>query len=228
MNNFILKDFFEGVKEIPDESMHLVEIDPPYAINLSKAKKVDGESKYIQSDYNEIDIENYLNFLSKTFKECYRAMSEHSWLICWFGMHPWFETVYEEIISAGFSSTRLCGIWTKKTGQSKRPEMYLANAYETFFYAWKGRPALNKPGRSNIFDFSPVTPQNKVHPTERPIELMMEIYDTFAFPGSRILIPFLGSGSGLIAASKLGMAGVGFELSKGYRDSFLLRVNSSK
>jgi len=27
MNNYILRDFFEGVKEIPNESMHLVEID---------------------------------------------------------------------------------------------------------------------------------------------------------------------------------------------------------
>lgn len=222
---FILKDFFKGVKEIPDGIMHLVEIDPPYAISLSKAKKTDGESSYVMEDYNEIPVTEYQDFLTKLFKECYRVMADHSWLICWFGMQPWFETVFQEINKAGFESTRLCGIWTKKSGQTKRPEILLANSYETFFYAWKGRPALNRAGRINIFDYSPVSPQNKSHPTERPVELMQDIYDTFAFPGSRILIPFLGSGNGLIAANNLSLSAVGFELSKAYKDSFLVKVH---
>jgi DNA modification methylase len=56
--------------------------------------------------------------------------------------------------------------------------------------------------------------------------MMRDIYNTFAFQGSRVLIPFLGSGSGLIAAHQLGMTGVGFELTKAYRDSFLVKANS--
>jgi site-specific DNA-methyltransferase (adenine-specific) len=94
-----------------------------------------------------------------------------------------------------------------------------------FFYAWKGQPALNKAGRSNEFHFSPVPANQKSHPTERPIELMKEIYDTFAFSGSRILIPFLGSGNGLLAANQLGMSACGFELSKSYKDSFLVKAH---
>jgi DNA modification methylase len=42
------------------------------------------------------------------------------------------------------------------------------------------------------------------------------------------LIPFLGSGNGLIAADNLGMSPVGFELSKGYRDSFLIKLHGMK
>jgi DNA modification methylase len=225
-SSFVLKDFFVGVKEIPEGIMHLVEIDPPYGIKLGDAKKRDGESIYNQEDYNEVDAETYQIFLARTFKECYRVMAEHSWLLCWFAPEPWFEMVFRELVNAGFNSTRMCGIWTKPSGQSKRPEMHLANAYEMFFYAWKGRPAINKAGRSNIFSFPPVLPQQKTHPTERPIELMKEIYETFAFPGSRVLIPFLGSGSGLIAASQLGMSPIGFELGKGYRDSFLVKLHS--
>ena len=225
-SSYILKDFFVGVKEIPEGIMHLVEIDPPYGIKLGDAKKTDGESIYNKEDYNEIDAETYQIFLAKTFKECYRVMTEHSWLLCWFAPEPWFEVIYRELTIAGFNTTRMCGIWTKPSGQSKRPEMHLANAYEMFFYAWKGRPAINKAGRSNIFDFPPVLPQQKTHPTERPIELMKEIYETFAFPGSRVLIPFLGSGSGLIAAKELGMSPVGFELGKSYRDAFLVKLHS--
>jgi len=225
---FILKDFFEGVKQIPAGAIHLVEIDPPYAIDLNKVKKADGESRYVQNEYNEIDAIDYDMFLLEVFKECYRVMSDHSWLICWFAPEPWFIEVYDKLCIAGFQTTRMCGIWTKPSGQSKRPEMHLANSYEMFFYAWKGRPALNKAGRSNIFQYSPVPAQQKTHPTERPIELTNDIYETFAFPGSRILIPFLGSGNGIISAHQLGLSAVGFELGKGYRDSFLVKVNEMK
>lgn len=223
---YVIKDFFEGVKQIPDGIMHLVEVDPPYAIDLAKQKMSDGESKYILKDYNEIDREDYPEFIRHAMRECYRVMAPHSWLITWFAPQPWFETIYNAIKSAGFDTTRMCGIWTKGTsGQNMNPEIRLSNCYEMFFYAWKGQPALNKAGRNNEFHFSPVPPAQKTHPTERPIELMKELYETFAFPGSRVLIPFLGSGNGLLAASSLGMSPIGFDLSKGYKDSFLVKAH---
>lgn len=236
---FIVKDFFEGVKEIPDGIMHLVEIDPPYAIDLKKQKRRDGESQYILEDYNEIDIEDYIEGskdpnnpwrgLRTVFRECYRVMAQHSWLICWFAPEPWFEIIYRELSNAGFETSRMCGIWTKgRPGQNNQPQTRLANSYEMFFYAWKGQPVLNKAGRSNEFNFPPIPPNQKTHPTERPVPLMKEIYETFAFPGSRVLIPFLGSGNGLLAAHDLGMSGVGFELSKSHKDSFLVKVHLMK
>jgi len=223
---YILRDFFDGVKEVPDNYFHLVEIDPPYAIELNKAKKSDEVSQYTESDYNEIPKDIYQIFLANLFKECYRVMAEHSWLLCWFAPEPWFEIVYQELHNTGFTTTRMCGIWTKSQGQNKRPEIHLSNSYEMFFYAWKGRPALNCPGRLNEFSVPPVHPNNKTHPTERPIGLMREIYNTFAFPGSRVFIPFLGSGNGLIAAHEMGMSAIGYEKSSGYRDSFLVKAHN--
>jgi DNA modification methylase len=226
---FVVKDFFEGVKEIPDGIMHLVEIDPPYAINLAAKKKKEGESQYILSDYNEVDSEDYINFMHDTFKECYRVMADHSWLICWFAPEPWFFPIYRLLIETGFGTTRMCGIWTKGiSGQNMHPATRLSNSYEMFFYAWKGQPALNRAGRSNEFNFPPVPASQKTHPTERPVELTDELYNTFAFPGSRILIPFLGSGNGLISANHLGMSATGFELSKACKDSFLVKVHGMK
>lgn len=237
-SNFIVGNFFDRVEAIPDKSIHLIEIDPPYAIGLKEAKKVEGESKYVLDEYNEVHHSIYMDGDDKItnpwrgmnllLKECYRVMTEHSWLICWFAPEPWFERIYNAIRSTGFETTRMCGIWTKPSGQSKRPEIHLANSYEMFFYAWKGRPALNKAGRTNIFPYAPVPANQKTHPTERPIELTTDIYNTFAFPGSKILIPFLGSGNGIFSANDLNMDAIGFELGKGYRDSFLVKLHGMK
>jgi len=218
---FILRDFFEGIKDIPDSSINVVEIDPPYAIDLPKQKK-----GYSYGDsYNEISKEDYIPFLKRTFEECYRVMAEHSWLLCWFAPEPWFEQVYKEIIRAGFETSRLVCQWTKPTGQCMQPTRYLANSYESFFYARKGNPALIKQGRRNVFDFAPVPANQKTHPTERPIDLMEEILSVFAWKGARVLVPFLGSGNTMLAAHELEMTPVGFELSKSYKDSFLVRVH---
>ncbi len=226
-DRFIIKDCLEGIKDIPSGTINLVEIDPPYAINLTNQKKKDGESQYILENYNEITPEKYREFIPKLLTESFRVMTDNSWLICWFAPHPWFEEMFQWIRQAGFGTTRLCGIWTKGIpGQSMNPTIRLANSYEMFFYAWKGSPALNKPGHGNDFHFSPVPSQSKVHPTERPIELMKDIYETFTFVGSRLLIPLLGSGNGLLAAHELGIQAIGFELTAGYKDSFLVKAHS--
>lgn len=231
---FIVRSCFEAIPDIPNEVIHFIEIDPPYAVGLMDQKKKEGESQYVTDDYNEIGDSDYMNGsmdgkwkgMNYLFQECYRVMAPHSWLVCWFGPEPWFEEIYRAIKKAGFGSTRLCGIWTKGgPGQNMNPSIRLSNSYEMFFYAWKGNPALNKPGRSNNFEFPPVPAQSKTHPTERPVELMKEIYDTFAFAGSRVLIPFLGSGNGILAANQLGMSAFGFELSKAYKDSFLVKAH---
>ena len=232
--SYIIESCFEGIKKIPSGVFHLVEIDPPYAISLMEQKKAEGESQYIKEEYNEVPANVYMNGdpkgpwkgMKNLFKECYRVMTDHAWLLCWFGPEPWFEEMYKAIKEAGFETTRMCPIWVKPSGQTKQPETRLPNSYEMFFYAWKGRPAIARQRGGNTFVYSPVPPQQKSHPTERPIELMKDIYETFAFPGSRVLIPCAGSGNGLIAAHQLSMSGIAFDVAKSYRDSFLVKANS--
>ena len=235
-NSFIIGDCLDGIEEIPDRVYNLVEIDPPYAIDLMNKKKSEGESQYVSDNYNEIDKEKYEIFMPRLLKECYRVMADNSWLICWYAPEPWANVLYNWIIEAGFGSTRMNAIWTKgnhldietkgNPGQSYNPNRRLASSYESFYYAWKGSPTLSKPGHGNEFRHMPIPPQQKVHPTERPIPLMEEIYETFAFPGSRVLIPCAGSGNGILAAYRLSMYAVAFDLTGAYKDSFLIKAHN--
>jgi DNA modification methylase len=100
----------------------------------------------------------------------------------------------------------------------------LGRAYETFFICRKGSPALRKAGRSNVFLFKPTSHQRKIHPTEKPIELYQEFLDTFVYPGSYCLVPFLGSGAMLRACYSRGLTGWGWNLEDSYKEAFLSRV----
>lgn len=224
---YILGDFFEKVKEIPTSSIDLVEIDPPYAIDLQKQKKLKLGYDAVHGDsYNEVEADTYHIFMKNVLQEAYRVMNDHSWLILWFAPEPWFEPMYHILTEVGFKTRRIPGIWKKGTaiGQSKHPEIYLGASYEMFFYARKGSPTISKPGRSGVFDYSTVPPTKKVHPTERPVGLMEDILSTFTWEGSRILVPFAGSGNTLVAASNCKMLPIGFDLSKEYRDAYVARV----
>lgn len=231
VDTYIVGDFFDYVKSIPNEVYDLVEIDPPYAIELQKVKKSENSYKSVYGDsYNEVDIGSYKDFMQATLKESYRVMNQHSWLICWFGPEPWFQPMYEWITDAGFKTRRLPGLWIKGThpGQSMQPSIYLANAAEYFFYAYKGDANIAKAGRSNVFNFNPVLPAQKTHPTERPVEMMKEILTTFSWEGARVLVPFAGSGNTLIAAFESKMFPLGFDLSKAYKDGFVTNIMGRK
>jgi len=241
-NAYIIEDFFTGVERIPDGSIDLVEIDPPYSIDLGAIKKVDkslGLKPYQYGDggYNEIKASDYETFMRRTFEECYRVMSTNSWLLCWFGPEPWFESIYQWLIDAKFETRRLTAKWVKgedvdkngyierTSGQTNNPTMYLAQANEEFFYARKGKPTIARPGRTNIFGHKPVPPTRKIHPTERPIELMNDILTTFGIESSRVLVPFAGSGNTLLSAAFNKMIPIGFDLTEEYKEGYIIRIN---
>lgn len=222
-NHYIIGDTFEGMANEKEGWAYFAEVDPPYAISLIAKKS----SKTANIDeYNEIDEENYPEFLEKLCAAVYRSLAKDSYAIFWYGP-SWHTEVYQQILNAGFKLDPIPGIWYKENsgGQSSSPNLNLARNYEPFFIARKGIPELRQRGRSNVFAFQPVTPQNKVHPTERPIELIRELLRTFTYPTSVLNIPFLGSGNTLLAAYMEGMRGKGWELTENLKSGFLSKAH---
>lgn len=225
-NRYIVGNFLSVASELPDRSIDFCEIDPPYAIDLKRMKE--GHDATYGDSYNEIPAEEYLPFMAQVLSHCYRVMVDNSWLVLWFGPEPWHEDMYQLLVNAGFSTTRLTGMWYKGAGgQTMQPDIRLANSYESFYYAKKGSPSIIKQGRSNVFHYKPVPPDSKIHPTERPIEMIQDLLSTFCWEGSRILVPFAGSGNTLLAATNLGMSAIGTDLSEEYKNSFMVRVHES-
>ena len=57
---------------------------------------------------------------------------------------------------------------------------------------------------------------------------MEDLYSTFLNPGDRIVIPFLGSGWGILAADNLKMKALGCDLGQEYKDRYSVKVFSDE
>jgi site-specific DNA-methyltransferase (adenine-specific) len=54
----------------------------------------------------------------------------------------------------------------------------------------------------------------KIHPTQKPVELLKSLIEIFTDPGDVVIDPVAGSGSTLIAAELLNRKAYGFEIKK--------------
>jgi len=201
--------------------MDLVEMDPPYGIDLDDLRT----DKSAMLNYTEIEKKEFLEFISRAIFLSHRALRNGGWLVMWFGPDPWYSILPQLIESFGFVVKYIPALWVKPKGQTRQPRTTMANSYEMFLYARKGEAILQKQGRVNTYIYSGVSADRRIHPTERPIEMIEDVLSTFVPAGSNVLFTFLGSGNTLLAAHNRGMSAFGYDLSEEYKNAFILRVN---
>jgi site-specific DNA-methyltransferase (adenine-specific) len=224
-NHYRIGDALEAIEEIAAEgrvvNATFVEVDPPYGIDLTQQKK--GEVHTL-GEYNEVESGAYPMFLRRLLTGIHKITPPDMRMVFWFGVE-WYDVLCKTLDEVGFKYDFIPGIWVKPTGQTAAPDLYLARSYETFLVCWKGIGVpLHKRGRSNVFSFNPEPHTSKYHPTQRPQQLMEEILTTFSWPGSLVMVPFLGSGATLRAAYRCGMQAFGWDLSEEYKQGFLAAV----
>jgi len=69
---------------------------------------------------------------------------------------------------------------------------------------------------------------DRIHPTQKPIELIERIVKASSNAGDIVLDPFMGSGTTAIACSNLNRRCVGFELDESYWKASINRLSKSK
>jgi site-specific DNA-methyltransferase (adenine-specific) len=97
---------------------------------------------------------------------------------------------------------------------------------------------LQKPGMAATWNASGYTPnimrcpicagsERTQHPTQKPESLIAELVARHSNPGDLILDPFMGSGTTLVAAKRLGRRAIGIELNQAYCDIAVRRLAQS-
>jgi ParB family chromosome partitioning protein len=201
------------------QAFHFAEVDPPYGVDLHRRK---GRNANDSSMEEYLEWEDFPKLFETTARLVYECLAPNAFGVFWYGMSR-HQEVLDILRRVGWAVSDIPAIWHKgEVGQTASPDTQFGSCYEPFFIARKGQPKLARPGRSNVFTYAGL--QRKSHPTEKPIWLLEEILKSFCFPGSRILVPFLGSGVTLRAAYKLEHTGLGFDLSDKHKAGFLKRV----
>lgn len=108
--------------------------------------------------------------------------------------------------------------------------------YGLVFYREK-LPKFNNHGKMifNCLDWPRESKYEKIHPTQKPVELLERLIKIFTDEGDVVIDPVAGSGSTLIAADNTGRKGYGFEIkrnfylgAKKWRESNLKLINEVK
>lgn len=81
---------------------------------------------------------------------------------------------------------------------------------------------------SKIHRFRVVGAENRIHPTQKPVELYAWVLRNYAKEGDKILDTHLGSGSIAIACYDMGFDLTGYEIDKDYYDSAVKRLENHK
>lgn len=80
----------------------------------------------------------------------------------------------------------------------------------------KRRPLTGKRQGAVLVGYAPVPPQQRTHPTEKPVALLAHLVAKSCPEGGLVLDPFAGTGATLVAAVKLGRHAVSMDLEERY------------
>lgn len=194
-------------------------IDPPYGVNYGHSAKdnIRGTThRPILNDNLGDEFGSFLeqvciNILSVTDGGIYICMSSSA-----------LHTLYNAFVKAGGHWSTFI-IWAKQTFTIGRADYQ--RQYEPILYGWRkgvDRYWCGDRDQGDVwFINKPV--KNDLHPTMKPVELIMRTIGNSSRRGEIILDTFLGSGTTLIAAERTGRICYGMELDPRYVDTIIRR-----
>jgi site-specific DNA-methyltransferase (adenine-specific) len=193
-------DCMQGMSKYPDKYFDLAIVDPPYG--LERLQKGSLRLGGVKGNYKE-----KLNWDKKPKKEYFDELFRVSKNQIVWGANNFIMPTTEYFL-----------IWNKKQ---------TVDNFASAEYAWVSM-GLKIPAKIFEYGIHKHNQTNKIHPTQKPVDLYKFILDKYAKKGEKILDTHLGSGSSRIAAYDMGFDFVAYELDKDYFDAQEKRFNDFK
>lgn len=211
-------DCINILEKISSNSIDCVITDCPYHIvhkggggRCEKRWKTEGQMKNYKNtkdgkmfDFNEIKFEQWLPHIYRVLKDnthCYIMINSRN--IC---------ELQNKAEDAGFKFQNLL-VWKKNNAT---PNKFYMQQCEFILMLKKGKERwINNLGQKNVFEIKNNV-GNKLHPTEKPVELMNIFVQNSTNEGDIVLDPFMGSGTTGISCKELGRNFIGIELDEKY------------
>lgn len=117
-------------------------------------------------------------------------------------------------------------VWEKNNTSMGDLKADFAPKYEMIIFIQKGRRLINGKRDPNILKFSRTG--NKLHSTQKPVDLLQYLLEKFSDKGDTVLDPFMGSGSTGVACVNTNRKFIGIELDKTYFELAKNRIENHK
>lgn len=217
----MLGDARQILRRFEDESFDFCVTDPPYGVGIDESHDL-GKVW----DVRVSDTKGEFGMQTEVFREVYRVLRSGAHCYVFFATMMQYETI-TMLKECGFWVSPIPLIWVKSGATNYDPYHLYTASYEPIFYCSKGSPrAFNTLRPNNIFNVS--TPYNKVHPTEKPVDLIKFFVDICSVENEIGIDPFAGSGTFGVACRQLNRRCVMIELDEGYYVEAYKRVGGEE
>jgi site-specific DNA-methyltransferase (adenine-specific) len=197
LNTILNADCLQALPQLASATIDFVLTDPPY---ITRYKSRDGRT--VPNDDNDA-------WLKPAFAELYHVLARDRFCVSFYGW-PHADRFMAAWREAGF---RIVGhfVFPKRCTSASK---FLRYQHECAYLLAKGYPKEPADTIGDVLDWT--YSGNKLHPTQKPLSVLLPMVETFSAPGATILDPFAGSGSSLLAARTLGRNYLGIELDPAY------------
>jgi len=202
-------------------SAQLILTDPPYAVDYRGGRVGKDWAHKIRRDgeryWDSMRPEAYEALLTAALEHAHRFSDEKAALYLWFASAR-ISTVLSALNTTGWSQRNLI-VWVKNTFAGSLFAQY-KHQFEPLFYCHKqGRPPRWFGPTNETTAWEHDKPhKNEGHPTVKPLALMERAIRNSSARGDVVLDLFLGSGTTLMAAERLGRVCHGVEIEPRYCD----------
>lgn len=212
VNKVVNLDWNIGVSKYEDNSIDCIITDIPYKMSPRGATRRTGFSSHFSYVKNNDIFGIGLPDKQKMFNEFYRLLKDTSHCYIFAGIYD----IEDLLTCAKKEKFKLCNVivWHK-------PNIAIVNSYFMksnefiFMFRKSNKPAkkINNCSEKDFFDINGLTLKSgKIHPTEKPVELLSKLVMASTNEEDIILDPFAGSGSTGEAAIINNRDFIGFEI----------------
>lgn len=226
LNRIYQRDCIEGMRMIPDGSVDLAIVDPPYGINFRSNMRKKSTLKTTTEGIANDGHDN-ADFLSAVIDELGRILKPDSH-IYWFTR--WDRIHIQQPLLERYFNVKNALVWQKNSHSMGDLTGAYAGQYESILFAQKGRKPLNEidgvKRHTDILRFNKVPSGRLRHSHEKPEELIEFLIHKSSVIGDIVISPFCGSGTDCVAAAKTGRNFVSFELDADHITTANMRLDS--
>jgi len=208
LNKIYNMDCLVGMRDIPDKSIDMVLIDPPYLMNYKSNRRV--KSKKFEHIINDKDSQEVIR---ESLFQINRVMKDNTSIFMFCSWHhiDFFKVEFEK-----YFKLKNIIVWEKNNHGTGDLKGAYAPKHEFVLFGGKGRNTNRRNRRADIVKYDKVSSKRLLHPTEKNLKMVSDFIEDYSNGNDIVLDCFMGSGTTAIACINTNRNYIGYELDETY------------